>query len=151
MNDVVCQIKPMTPAAVQAVARLEEEILKHPQTEIETHHAFHAGMYARTIMIPAGVVLTGALIKIPTILIISGDVVVYTDDGPIQITGYHVMLGPAGRKQAFVATADTFLTMVFPTSATTAEEVEAEFTDDYNRLMSRHGDAVNTFTGAGDL
>ena len=62
-------IKPMTPAALDAVYRLEDEILKLPQIDMETHHVIHGGMYARTITVPAGVVTTGALIKKATILI----------------------------------------------------------------------------------
>jgi hypothetical protein len=145
-GELIQAIPGMPADAVAAVARLEAEILKLPQVEIETHHAFHGGMYARTIMIPAGVVLTGALIKIPTILVISGEALVHTSTGPLEVRGYHVLLGGAGRKQAFVAKTDTYLTMVFPCSATTVEEAEAEFTDEADRLFSRRSDAVNTVT-----
>ena len=34
------------------------------QVPIETRHVLHAGMYARTICIPAGVLITGALVKV---------------------------------------------------------------------------------------
>lgn len=140
MADVVITQPPMPPSVVAAVYRLEEEAMKMPQVEIHTEHAFHAGMYARTIKIPAGVALTGALIKIPTILIVAGDVLVYTAEGTVRWTGYHVMLGPEGRKQAFVAIQDTFLTMLFPTEATTVEEAEAAFTDEADRLLSRRSE-----------
>lgn len=142
MNDLV-HLDAMSPTAVDAVARFEAEVLKQPQVAIETRHAFHAGMYARTILIPAGVVLTGALIKIATLLIVSGDAVIYTDDGPRRVTGYRVLLGAAGRKQAFVAIADTHLTMIFPTTATTPAQAEAEFTDEADRLLSRRDQAAN--------
>jgi len=148
MSSLVRHIRAMSPEAVATVAIFEEEALRLPQVPIETHHAFHAGMYARTIMIPAGVVLTGALIKIATILVITGDVVVYTGTGPVRISGHNVMLGNAGRKQAFVAETDTYLTMVFPTTATTVEDAESEFTDEASRLSSRRDGAVNVTTGA---
>ena len=147
MSAVLQMTKPlaaMSPQAVAAVAQLEEQVLQCPQVEIPTEHAFHAGTYARTIMLKKDVVLTGALIKIPTILIISGDVLVYTDEGPVRMTGYNVMLGKAGRKQAFVAMQDTFLTMVFATDAKTVEEAEEEFTAEADRLFSRKDGAENT-------
>ncbi len=147
MGDLMRPISAMAADTVEAVARLEAEVLKLPQVDIETHHAFHAGMYARTIKVPAGVLLTGALIKIPTVLVISGDAVVYTSEGPVEIVGYHVMLGSAGRKQAFVARADTWLTMIFPTTVTTVPEAERQFTNDYDRLFSRRDGATNEIVG----
>jgi hypothetical protein len=127
----------MPASAIEAVRRLEDASLQYEQAGIVTEHSFHSGMYARTIKIPAGVLLTGVLIKIPTMLVFSGDAVVYTATGPEQWTGYRVVLAPAHRKQAFLAHEDTYLTMVFPTTATTVEEAEAEFTDEAERLLSR--------------
>ena len=123
--------------AVDSVRQLESAALELPQVDIHTDHAFHAGMYARTIKIPAGVVLTGALIKIPTILIISGDALVYGENGPVRYAGYHVALGQRGRKQAFYAFEDTYMTMLFPADATTVDEAERQFTDEYENLLTR--------------
>lgn len=124
---------------VERVQQLERAALELPQVPIHIDHAFHAGMYARTIKIPAGVVLTGAQIKIPTILIISGDVLIYGENGSSRYTGYHVALGECGRKQAFYALLDTYLTMLFPTAATTVDAAEKAFTDEYEKLFSRKG------------
>ena len=122
---------------VDNVRYLESAVLELPQADIRTDHAFHAGMYARTILVPAGVVLTGALVKIPTVLIISGDALVYGENGPERYAGYHVALGECGRKQAVYAFEDTYFTMLFPTDATTVEEAEMEFTNEYENLLSR--------------
>lgn len=127
----------MGQSEVDGVRELEAAAMRLPQVHIPTDHAFHAGMYARTIKIPAGVALTGAQIKIPTILIISGDTLVYGENGATRFTGYHVALGQCGRKQAFYALQDTWLTMLFPTGATTVDEAEKEFTDEYEKLFSR--------------
>ena len=122
---------------VEKVRQLETAALAMPQVDIPTDHVFHAGMYARTIQIPAGVMLTGARILIPTILIISGDAFVYGENGPERFSGYHVALGRCGRKQAFYALQDTYLTMLFPTGATTVDAAEQQFTDEYEKLFSR--------------
>ena len=122
---------------VAKVCQLEDVALQMPQVDIPTDHVFHAGMYARTIMVPAGVMLTGAQIKIATILIISGDTLVYGENGPTRYTGYHVALGQAGRKQAFYALQDTYLTMIFPTDAASVDTVEQKFTDEHEKLFSR--------------
>lgn len=136
VSGLVVPLPAMSSASVEAVRRLEGAALELPQVGISTEHALHGGMYARTIMIPAGVVLTGAEIKIPTILIISGDALVYGDAGLVRFCGYHVTLGEVGRKQAFLALEDTYLTMLFPTTATCVDAAEREFTDEYDLLGS---------------
>lgn len=132
-------IPAMSPRAIDNVRRLEEVALTCPQVAIPTDHVLHAGLYARTITIPAGVVLTGALIKIATLLIVQGDAVVYVEGGPVELRGYNVLAAAAGRKQAFIAETDVNLTMIFPTQAKTVEEAETEFTDEADRLFSRKG------------
>ena len=122
---------------VESVRKFEDTALTLPQEHIPTEHALHGGMYARTIKIPAGIALTGAQIKIATILIISGDVLVYGKNGATRYAGYHVCLGQSGRKQAFYALLDTYLTMLFPTAASSVDEAEREFTDEYEKLFSR--------------
>lgn len=138
-------IAPMSAGAIANVAALEQRVLACPQTPIHTQHVLHGGMYARTIVIPAGVVLTGALIKIPTVLFITGDVLVYVGEGQrTRITGTAVIPASAGRKQAFVTYQDTSISMVFPTRSTNVEQAEAEFTDDSALLFSRRDADLNT-------
>jgi hypothetical protein len=140
------RIVAMPDEAIAKVRALENAALQMPQIKIDTHHILHGGMYSRTIMIPAGVLLTGALIKKATLLVVNGDAWVYIGDQTKRVCGYAVYAASAHRKQAFVAVADTILTMIFPTSAKTVAEAEAEFTDETDLLMSRQEGAVNTTT-----
>lgn len=130
-------IAPMTPAQLDRVRRFEAINAELPQVDIETEHVLHAGMYARTITIPAGVALTGALIKVATILIVNGDCDVFMGTRTMRLVGYHVLEAAAQRKGAFYAHKDTHLTMIFPTDAATVQAAEEEFTDEADRLMSR--------------
>lgn len=149
--DRQASIPPMSPQAVANVAALEKQLLELPQVEIHTRHVLHGGMYARTILIPAGVVLTGALIKLPTLLMISGDVLVSRgEEEGIRIAGSAVIPASAGRKQAFVTYQDTSVSMVFPTLATSVEQAEAEFTDDTDLLFSRRDPQTNTVVITGE-
>lgn len=135
--DVRCQsLSPSAPAAVARVEKLEEQLKLLPQVEIHTQHVIHAGLYARTITIPAGVALTSARIKRATLLIVSGDVIVSGSGQPFRVTGHHVLPASAGRKTAWYAVEDTELTMLFPTSARTVEDAEREFTDEVDTLLS---------------
>ena len=140
-------IPAMSAHAIDNVRRLEAASLAEmPQVVLAVDHALHAGMYARTVTIPANGLITGVLIKIATLLILQGDAIVYIGDdgedatGHTRITGYHVLRAGAGRKQAFLALAETHLTMLFPTGAKTVEEAEAEFTDEVHMLQSRRAE-----------
>ena len=139
-------IPAMSETALAKVRALESLAACQPQQAIDTAHLFHAGLYARTIRIPAGVMITGALIKIPTVLIVSGDVVIYLDGEARELHGYHVFAASAGRKQAFVALADTDMTMLFPTEAKTVEAAEQAFTDETDLLVSHRDTSFNMIT-----
>lgn len=138
------QIPEMTPAAIMRVRNLEEVLLvRNPDGNLPIQHVLHAGLYARTVCVPAGLVITGALVKIPTLLIVQGDCFVTLGAEVRRIAGYQVIPAAAGRKQAFRTVADTHITMVFPTDARTVEEAERQFSDEYERLASRKDNAVN--------
>lgn len=143
-------LPPMSNEAISKVRELEAIILDMPQADLTTHHVFHGGMYARTIMIPAGVVLTGALIKISTMVIVCGDVTVYVGDKAMELYGYNVIPASAGRKQVFLAKSDTWVTMLFPTDAVTVAEAEAKFTDEIDILASGGELCKNVVTITGE-
>ena len=71
------------PAHLQSILELEKAILQLPQIELEISHDFCAGIYARTMFIPAGTILTGAIHRHECFFTVrSGDLVITTDDGP---------------------------------------------------------------------
>ena len=141
------RITAMTPEAIDRVRDLEAVLLDLPQVEIATEHVLHGGMYARTICIPAGVALTGVFIRVPTILVFDGHA---TLNGGEELAGYHVIAASANRRQAFIARADTRLTMVFATDSSSIEEAEDQFTDEVHLLFSRKPGAVNRINITGE-
>lgn len=153
MADIALRRETIPAIGDEALARLmdfEGRVLQAPQVPVCTDHVLHAGQYTRTLFMPQGMVITGALVKIPTTLIVQGDVLVSIGDEARRLKGYAVLAAAAHRKQAFVALEDTHLTMTFPTQAKTVEEAEREFTDDADRLASRLPEAINTFTITSD-
>jgi hypothetical protein len=136
-------IPAMSDASIAKVRRLTEMTLRHlPQIPFKTEHRLHAGIYTRTVTIPApplggqSTVCTGVLVKIPTQLIICGDVIVYMGEGekPVRVSGQRVFLGSPGRKQAFLSNGEYTMTMCFATDAKTVAEAEAQFTDEVDLL-----------------
>lgn len=153
MNEIVtasCRIPAMAPAAINKVRQLEAITRELPQVDIATDHVLHGGMYARTICIPAGVVLTGVFVRVPTLLVFNGNATVNAGDEPVTLAGYHVLAASAHRRQAFLAHQDTQLTMVFSTLAKSVEEAEDEFTDEAHLLFSRKPDAINRINITGE-
>ena len=144
------RITSMSVNAINKVKSLEHQLESYDQLELITDHVIHAGMYSRSLFMPAGSVMTGVIIKIPTILIVSGHATVWIDNQTIEITGYQVFAASANRKQAFAFHADTHLTMIFPTSSKTIEDAENEFTDEADALMSRHINCINNINITGE-
>lgn len=135
----------MSPEAIEKVRRLERFSLDLcEQVEFPTEHLIHGAMYARTLHMPAGTVLTGALLKVPTVLIVSGDCTVFIGEETIELRGYTVLPGSAGRKQVFLAHTAVSMTMLFPSQSRTIADCEKEFTDEYALLMTNRQDCVKT-------
>lgn len=78
--------------------------------------------------------LTGAEITRATLLIFSGHAVVTMGDSVRELDGYHVLPAEAGRKQAFLALADTDLTMLLQPTPATSRTAEGQFTTEPERL-----------------
>lgn len=121
----------------ERVAELEDVLLALPQIDLGTTHLIHAGMYARTILIPAGTVLTGALTEADNICVMHGDITVTTDDGPQRLVGFHVLPANAGSKRAGMAHADTYWTTLFRTDETEVSKIENSVTREADRLQTR--------------
>ena len=143
------RVPSMSIDSIDLAYKIQDIVLAEPQVNIHTDHSIHAGVYTRTIMIPKGVTIVGALIKISTNLIVNGHVHVFLGDHERELKGYNTLYASANRKQAFIAKEDTYITMFFATSATSVEEAEKEFTDDHELLMSNNIDD-NTITLTGE-
>lgn len=144
------RVLPMSIEAIGKVCQLEAAFVTLPQVPLVTSHILHAGVYARTITIPEGSVITGALIKRSTSLIVSGHALMYLGGDTAELIGYGVIAASANRKQAFYALKETHITMLFATSATTVEQAENEFTDEADKLCSRLPNAINNITITGE-
>ena len=140
MNELVksAPLPPITGAENQWFEDLCVEVGKHPPVEIRTEHHIHAGMYSRTIYVPAGTAVVGTRIKCATQLIAAGHFQITDGGSTKEFDGFHVFDGNEGRRAAVVALSDCAFTMVFPSSAKTVEEAEEEFTDEPDRLLTRN-------------
>ena len=137
VSDIVptyTRLLPSSPKAIDKVRILAEGLATLPQIPFVTEHLLHAGLYTRTVRLPAGTVCAAVLIRPPTVLILMGDVDVWSNDELIQVSGYSVLPGSAGRKIAFTTLSDVAMSMIFPTDAQTVEEAQKQFTVEHELL-----------------
>ena len=105
------ELKAAVPAQHLPIYRLEAELLKQPQVECPVEHAFCSGLYARTMHIPAGTILTGAVHRDECIFVLRrGTLAVTTDDGTKVLEAGDQFVTPAGTKRAGVAITDVVCT-----------------------------------------
>lgn len=122
---------------VDVVRRAEAFLLTQPQVDLATQHLVHGGVSVRTILVPAGCHVTGALTNIANVCIVNGDITVTTDAGPQRLTGFHVLPANAGAKRYGVAHADTWWTTVHHTELTDIAAIEDEMTNEAGMLQTR--------------
>lgn len=106
--------------------KFEDELKKLPQIPVGVHHCVNGGIYTRTGLIPEDTAFVGAVHKKDHINVVIGDVTISTDDGPVRLTGHHVIKGAKGSKRVAYAHAPTIWTTIFHTELTDIREIEAE-------------------------
>lgn len=107
-----------------------DKCLEYPQVDLSVQQYLHAGMYTRSILIPAGTIATGMEVCVDTISVVCGDITVRGEAGIKRYTGYHVLPGCAGKRRIGVAHSDTYWVTVFPTKQSTAEGAYREMIGD---------------------
>lgn len=105
--------------------------------EFPTEDLLHAGCYVRTCFCPAGTVLAGAIIKVPTVVVVHGVCDVTNGTSILRVDGFAVLKGALDRATVWRAHTDTYLTMVYASKAKTCGEAEEEFTDEFENRLTR--------------
>jgi hypothetical protein len=122
-------VLPSTPTREQ-IERLEGHLLDAEANgagvAIEPLHHFADGQVSRTILIPAGTILTGAAHKGAHLNVCCGDITVWTEAGMKRLTGYQVVPSLAGAKRVGFAHADTWWTSIHPNPTNTRDVAALE-------------------------
>lgn len=123
------------PSMLAKIFRLESEMAKLPQIDIEPVHHFSDGIYAREIFIPKGTLLTGKIHATEHLNIVSkGDISVMTDEGIKRIKAPATLVARAGMKRVGYAHEDTVWTTIHGTHETDLARLEAELITPANAL-----------------
>jgi hypothetical protein len=106
-----------------AVERMEAILEQYPQAECPLQHKFAPGVYIREMLVPAGVIATGAVHKTEHVTIVIGHCLLTTDEGPKEFSGYSSFVSKPGAKRAIQAIQDTIVTTIHPTEETDLDKL----------------------------
>jgi hypothetical protein len=120
----------VSPNVRERVLTVERMLQKAPQVECPVRHYFIPGMYAREITIPAKTIITGAVHKQESIVVLSaGRMRLATEDGELEIRAPFTMTVMPGAKNLAVALEDCVWTNFFATDETDLDKLAELLTE----------------------
>ena len=121
---------PHGPISRDRIVALEQAILAEglPLFDPPITNHFSEGVYGREMFMPAGTTLTGKIHKFSNMnVLLSGEVLVSTENGIEHVKPPFVLVAPAGAKRVFYALTDVRWLTIHGTHKTDVDEIEAEF------------------------
>jgi quercetin dioxygenase-like cupin family protein len=131
MSDIALAQPKQNLPQLSEIITLEKSLLELPQVDMHVEHTFANGIYARTLHVPKGAVVTGAMHRFEQInTIAKGEVHVVTTEGSAIYKAGDIFSSPAGTKRAFYAVEDTVWTTILhnPNNVTDIDILEEFYT-----------------------
>jgi len=115
----------------EEIERLQAEVAKMPQPELDTEHYFNDGMYCRKLFRKAGTLIVGKVHKKDHLFICaSGEIIAWSENGMIRLKSGDVIESKAGTKRVTLALTDAIGITVHKTDKIDISEVEADLVED---------------------
>ena len=109
------------------ILRIEAELLKMPQVELPIQHYQIKGVYARSMFIPAGTMLTGKIHNFENIAILAqGTIRITNGNDSYILQAPHIMVDPPGVKRLGYAETDVTFITIHRTDTTEIDGIENE-------------------------
>lgn len=123
MNDLTLNHVP-TKAEID---RLQAEMVKMPQAELETEHYFSGGMYCRKLIRPAGTLIVGKVHKKDHFFLCAkGQIIAWSEKGMVTLNEGDVICSKAGTKRVTLAVTDAIGITFHRTNKTDLNKIEKE-------------------------
>jgi hypothetical protein len=124
----------------EKIFAIEKVMLGLPQVELPVTHQFTQGVYTRTITVPAGVWMTGAVHRMSNMnFLLKGRVTIITENGPVELSAPAILPSPAGTKRFGFVHEEMVWSTVLGTDLTDPEEIEAVCTfndpEEHRRML----------------
>lgn len=112
------------------IDRLQSEMVKMPQVELQTEHYFVPGMYCRRVFRPAGTLIVGKVHKHPHFFLCAkGEIIAWTEKGMKKLQAGDVVECQPGTKRVTLATQDSIGVTIHKTDKTDLDEIETELVE----------------------
>lgn len=111
----------------QQIDRLQAEMVKMPQVDLQTEHFFSPGMYCRRVFRPAGTLIVGKVHKAPHFFLCAkGEIIAWTETGMRKLQAGDVVECQPGTKRVTLALTDAVGVTIHRTDKTNLDEIETE-------------------------
>jgi quercetin dioxygenase-like cupin family protein len=111
----------------EQIDRLQAEMVKMPQAELETEHFFSPGMYCRRVYRSAGTLIVGKVHKEPHFFMCAkGEIIAWTEVGMRKLQAGDVIESKPGTKRVTLAVTNAIGITIHRTDKTDLDEIEAE-------------------------
>ena len=125
------------------IDRLQSEMVKMPQVELQTEHYFVPGMYCRRVFRPAGTLIVGKVHKQPHFFLCAkGEIIAWTEKGMKKLQAGDVVECQPGTKRVTLATQDSIGVTIHKTDKTDLDEIEAELVEPDNTALFDSGNKL---------
>ena len=111
----------------EQIDKLQAEMVKMPQAELQTEHFFSPGMYCRRVYRSAGTLIVGKVHKEPHFFMCAkGEIIAWTEVGMRKLQAGDVVESKPGTKRVTLAVTDAIGITIHRTDKTDLDEIEAE-------------------------
>ena len=111
----------------ELIERLQSEMVKMPQAELETEHYFSGGMYCRKLIRPAGTLIVGKVHKKDHFFMCAkGEIIAWSEKGMVKLKAGDIIESKAGTKRVTLALSDAIGITFHKTDETDLDKIEAE-------------------------
>ena len=112
---------------IEQIEKLQSEMVKMPQVELETEHYFSGGMYCRKLIRPAGTLIVGKVHKqAHFFLCAKGEIIAWSENGMKKLCAGDIIESKPGTKRVTLALSDAIGITFHKTDKTDLDEIEAE-------------------------
>jgi len=124
MNEIIEKLGKPTKEQIE---KLQSEMEKMPQVELETEHYFSGGMYCRKLIRPAGTLIVGKVHKqAHFFLCAKGEIIAWSENGMKTLKAGDIIESKPGTKRVTLALSDAIGITFHKTDKTDLDEIEAE-------------------------
>ena len=127
------------------IDRLQAEMVKMPQLELQTEHFFVPGMYCRRVYRPAGTLIVGKVHKHPHFFLCAkGEIIAWTESGMRKLQAGDVVECQPGTKRVTLATQDSIGVTIHKTEKTDLDDIETELVEPDDTALFDSGNKLKS-------